>query len=609
EEVAPQIATNLMASQHDGRSLLKDVGRTIVETGIASGPGAAMSAAVAHGPIGRAVGKAAPLPPEPTAHSADDLDRPPVDESMYSQDAAAGAGMVNTAPAMPAWGHQPGAELASQPIEVGRKENFAADYPVPPAPDAAAIADVDARVAAAREQESAAQRRQILDGVLADTAVRNPVAKFSAELARAGYAQPMPSADELATIERFSAVKDTFAGIDPDATPQAPAAPNAMGDDEALDWRAQRDAEIMGEADGDGLAKPAQKMQPAPAAQTEGVGLASPAVPLSLTTEQAAIADQSRAANQFIKLLRKAGQPVNDERAMVALWKAHKAKAAEQQGVAPATTEAQPAPSQPVPQPKQPSAATAKLPKPNNWHKKAAQVDIERDTVRDAVARLGGIRKDEAMREWGATLVEGAKSRIFGKPVFRAKGGTGMPLDKMREALAELGYLPPDSDINDLYQAFEQDSLHHVGQERRAGEMAQQAASESAALEGGGQDAAASAPERTLDNHPVYDPWYDFDPDAILPDDLNEAAASAGDVVSDDDAEMFEAITTKLHLVLGADGAEAIMERAAIMADSGKNFFEAVLELINGRQEAESNTGAAEPSAEGGKAAEASAGP
>lgn len=585
------------------------------------------------GPIGRAVSKAQAAPVAPTFTADDDLDRPPVDESMFvSQEQESIPPQPGPVPTTPAWGHQPAAELAGRPVEVGRKENFAADYPVPPAPDADAIADVDARVAAAREQASAAQRRQILDGVLSDSAVRNPVAKFAAELARAGYAQAMPSPAELATIERFSSAKDAFSSADPDVSLQEPAAPNEMGNDEAADWRAQRDAEIMPGADASSTPSSNAGMQ-----KNAGEAELSTTLPASLKS----LADATEKPGPFIKKLRKAGHTIRDadhERQLINQFKEYKANgtAATDTNTGNALAQAQPAGD--TGRAERPAADAqpgrnadgsvdagrrqrndqavaadggagkqpASVKQGKNWHAKAKEVDLSRDTVRDAVARLGGIRKDEAMREWGATLVEGTKSRIFGKPVFRAKGGTGMSLDKMREALAELGYLQADSDINDLYEAFEQDGLHHVGQERRAAAMAQDAATEGQAVPAG--EAAAAMPERTLDNHPVYDPWYDFDPDAILPDDLNEAAASAGEIVGDEDAEMFEAITTRLHQVLGADEAEAITERAAIMADSGKNFFEAVLELINGRQEAESNTGAAEPAAEGGKAAEASAG-
>jgi hypothetical protein len=43
EEVAPKLTTNMQASRYDGRSVGKDVGRTIVETAIGSGPGAVVA--------------------------------------------------------------------------------------------------------------------------------------------------------------------------------------------------------------------------------------------------------------------------------------------------------------------------------------------------------------------------------------------------------------------------------------------------------------------------------------------------------------------------------------------------------------------------------------
>ncbi|MDO4770014.1 MAG: hypothetical protein Q4A11_06580, partial [Brachymonas sp.] len=43
EEVLPQVATNLMAMQHDGRSVAQDVGRTMAETMIGAGPGAVLA--------------------------------------------------------------------------------------------------------------------------------------------------------------------------------------------------------------------------------------------------------------------------------------------------------------------------------------------------------------------------------------------------------------------------------------------------------------------------------------------------------------------------------------------------------------------------------------
>lgn len=46
EEVAPKVTTNYLAGQYDNRNLGQDVGRTIVETGIASSPGATFSGGV-----------------------------------------------------------------------------------------------------------------------------------------------------------------------------------------------------------------------------------------------------------------------------------------------------------------------------------------------------------------------------------------------------------------------------------------------------------------------------------------------------------------------------------------------------------------------------------
>ncbi len=43
EEVAPKITTNVMATRYDGRSVGQDVGRTMVETAIGSGPGAVVA--------------------------------------------------------------------------------------------------------------------------------------------------------------------------------------------------------------------------------------------------------------------------------------------------------------------------------------------------------------------------------------------------------------------------------------------------------------------------------------------------------------------------------------------------------------------------------------
>ena len=65
EEVAPKLVTNALASQYDDRGIGKDVGRTIVETGIGSAPGAAIAGGVT---------AAQPSAPNPAGKKANDPD-------------------------------------------------------------------------------------------------------------------------------------------------------------------------------------------------------------------------------------------------------------------------------------------------------------------------------------------------------------------------------------------------------------------------------------------------------------------------------------------------------------------------------------------------------
>ncbi len=540
------------------------------------------------GPIARAVDKSAPVvAANAQAAAAMDLDRPPADEDMF--DGETTANTANTANSLPTgtpqWQSRPGATMGGAPVEVGRKENFASDYPLPPAPDAAAIADSDARVAAGNEQRAAAGRRQILDAVLADDSVKNPAASFMAELQRAGVRDTSISSQEAAAIQRFIAAREAFTG---QALDEEPSAPNELGQDNAADWRAQRDAEILGD-EGSGLAKPA------------------------LTAEQAAIADKAKAAGQFIKLLRKNGIPVDDERAMISAYKEYKANANDDGATGSQVAETQPAGQQggtagTAERPArhtagvdasagqrgqqatatanpagQPAAGVGRTPQ-NAYHKRLRLIDIERHSVRDAIAKLGGIRKDEAMREWGATLVEGAKSRFVGAPLFRRNNG-GMPLDKMREALAELGYLPADSDINDLYDAFDEDRLHHSGQERQAAEHVAKLGRQQE------QRAPTSVSERTLDNHPPYNPAYDFDaefnPPVLLPEDLNEAIADNATGMNEEEAKAHADLVALLHAEFGEEAATDILERAAIMAEGGSDsdYVKSLEGLIHEQQQ------------------------
>jgi hypothetical protein len=85
EEVAPKLTANYQASEYDGRSLGKDVGRTVVETGIASGPGAAIAGGAA------GINAAARLTPEQEV--AAEINRQVDEVNFVGQDAAVRAAM------------------------------------------------------------------------------------------------------------------------------------------------------------------------------------------------------------------------------------------------------------------------------------------------------------------------------------------------------------------------------------------------------------------------------------------------------------------------------------------------------------------------------------
>jgi hypothetical protein len=81
-------------------------------------------------------------------------------------------------------------------------------------------------------------------------------------------------------------------------------------------------------------------------------------------------------------------------------------------------------------------------------------LDPANDSLLTAIAKLGGLNRDQVRSEWGVT--DAVESTVFGKPVLRANGGR--TLDGMAEALAERGYLPKDengkADIRALEEAF-----------------------------------------------------------------------------------------------------------------------------------------------------------
>ncbi len=83
-------------------------------------------------------------------------------------------------------------------------------------------------------------------------------------------------------------------------------------------------------------------------------------------------------------------------------------------------------------------------------------LDPTMDSLFVAIAKLGGIRKDQVLSEWGIDQKSKPQSGVFGKPVWRIDGG--LTLDGMAEALAQYGYLSLDEngkyELNDLYDRF-----------------------------------------------------------------------------------------------------------------------------------------------------------
>lgn len=106
-------------------------------------------------------------------------------------------------------------------------------------------------------------------------------------------------------------------------------------------------------------------------------------------------------------------------------------------------------------------------------------LDPSSDTLMAAIAKLGGLNKDELVREWGLDAKDKIPAPVFGMPVLRRTKGRS--IDEMAELLAEEGYLPTDNgkaDVRDLEERFSDGlsgrdwySRHYVPrEERKAGE-------------------------------------------------------------------------------------------------------------------------------------------
>ena len=106
-------------------------------------------------------------------------------------------------------------------------------------------------------------------------------------------------------------------------------------------------------------------------------------------------------------------------------------------------------------------------------------LDPSSDSLMTAIAKLGGLNKDELVREWGIDPKDKIAAPVFGMLVLRRSKGRS--IDEMAELLAEEGYLLTDNgkaDVRDLEERFSDGlsgrdwySRHYVPrEERKAGE-------------------------------------------------------------------------------------------------------------------------------------------
>ena len=94
---------------------------------------------------------------------------------------------------------------------------------------------------------------------------------------------------------------------------------------------------------------------------------------------------------------------------------------------------------------------------------KNPKVDASQDSLFTAIAKLGGLSREQLKSEWGTDPKDTFDSGEFGKPVVRAKGGK--TIDDMAAMLGERGYLPVDEngkvDIADLEMLFGDEASGH----------------------------------------------------------------------------------------------------------------------------------------------------
>ncbi|HEY0842476.1 hypothetical protein [Methylotenera sp.] len=92
-------------------------------------------------------------------------------------------------------------------------------------------------------------------------------------------------------------------------------------------------------------------------------------------------------------------------------------------------------------------------------------VDVEKDSLYTAIAKLGGLNRELAASEWGIDPKDKFDSGVFGKPVLRKDGG--LSPDAMAEALAQYEYLTVDENGKWDLREFEDKFFEEARGERQ----------------------------------------------------------------------------------------------------------------------------------------------
>jgi hypothetical protein len=96
--------------------------------------------------------------------------------------------------------------------------------------------------------------------------------------------------------------------------------------------------------------------------------------------------------------------------------------------------------------------------------KQSDRVDPKRDTLFMAIAKLGGLDKEDVVSTWGVDTAGRPITPMFGKPLLRVTGDgrkTGLTIDGMAETLSQYGYLTVDEngkwDIAEFEEKFDRE--------------------------------------------------------------------------------------------------------------------------------------------------------